>query len=86
MRFLGTKAVTDHGGERVPARVFDEHAAAAYLSISVQTLRRMRARRSRGEMGPDGGPLFVHMFSSVRYVVRDLDAYIDSLPRCGGEQ
>jgi hypothetical protein len=68
----------------VSARLHDERYAAAYLGISVQTVRRMRARRARGESGRDSGPAVVRILSAVRYDQRALDAYIDALAQPGG--
>ena len=73
------------GGVQTPApRLIDEYSASAYLAVSVQTVRRMRARRARGEMGPTAGPAYVRVASAVRYDQRDLDSYVDALPRAGG--
>jgi hypothetical protein len=43
----------------------------------------MRARRTRGEAGTAAGPAFVRIMSAVRYDTRDLDSYIEALPRAG---
>jgi predicted DNA-binding transcriptional regulator AlpA len=54
------------GGENV----FDTEGAAQYLGLSPATLS---TRRTRG-----GGPVFVKLGRSVRYLRRDLDAYLDA--------
>jgi hypothetical protein len=72
------------GGGSVSPRLVDEYPASAYLAVSVQTVRRMRARRVRGETGPEAGPAFIHIMSAVRYDQRDLDAFVEALPRPGG--
>ena len=74
------------GAGSVSARLHDEYVTAAYIGVSVQTVRRMRARRARGESGPDAGPPFVRVFSSVRYDRADVDQWIEELPRAGGER
>lgn len=65
------------------SRLHNERYTAVYLGTSAQTLRRMRARRARGETGPAAGPPFIRLLSAVRYDARDLDAYIEGLPRPG---
>ena len=73
----------DNAGGQVSPRLVDEYHTAAYIGVSVQTVRRMRARRARGETGPQAGPAFVRIMSAVRYDTRDLDTYIEALPRAG---
>jgi hypothetical protein len=83
MRTLDTRDVAGGGG--VSPRLRDERYAAAYLATSLSTLRRMRARRARGETGPEAGPAFVRiMATAVRYDQKDLDSWVESLPRAGG--
>ena len=82
-----TNALRDAtGAGGVSPRLVDEYSASAYLAVSVQTVRRMRARRARGEMGPSAGPAYVRVASAVRYDQGDLDSYVDALPRAGGGQ
>ena len=81
-QFVEIRSVADAGGQVLP-RLVDEFYTAAYIGVSVQTVRRMRARRARGETGPAAGPAFVRIMSAVRYDIRDLDTYIEALPRAG---
>jgi hypothetical protein len=71
-------------GGSVPPRLRDERFAAAYLGLSLSTLRRMRRKRMDGCVGPDAGPAFVYVNSAVRYDQHDLDRWIEDLPRPGG--
>lgn len=71
------------GGSGVSPRLRDERVAAAYTGLSLSTIRRMRARRLKGQTGPDAGPAFVYVMSAVRYDMADLDAWIEALPRPG---
>ena len=54
----------------------DEHATAAYLAISVETLRHWR---SQGR-----GPRFRKIGRCVRYHEADLEAFIQAAPEGGG--
>lgn len=59
-----------------PERLLNDHDVAAIANMHVQTLRNWR---------PKGiGPKFLKIGSSVRYHPRDLAAWLDSLPRRGG--
>lgn len=51
---------------------------AAYLGISVSTVRRWRLT--------GGGPRWVRIGTSVRYPLGDLEAFVASLPSGGGTQ
>jgi hypothetical protein len=64
-------------------RLHDERFVADYYGVSLSTVRRWRARRLAGGAGPDAGPRFVYLGSSVRYDRLDLDTWVSSLPRAG---
>jgi excisionase family DNA binding protein len=51
---------------------------AAYLDISVSTVRRWRLT--------GGGPRWVRIGTSIRYPLADLEAYVATLPSGGGHQ
>lgn len=56
-------------GDATPpaSRLVKEHEAAAYLCLSLSTIRKMR-REGRG-------PKFLRFDRSIRYDIADLDAY-----------
>ena len=74
---------SETGAGSVSARLHDERFAAAYVGLSLSTLRRMRHKRVSGETGPEAGPSFIHIMSAVRYDAEDLDRWIEALPRAG---
>ena len=74
------------GSGGAPTRLQDERYAATYLGLSLSTVRRMRKKRLDGCAGPEAGPAFLYIMSAVRYDNRDLDTWIEGLPRAGGGQ
>ncbi|HVM79907.1 MAG TPA: helix-turn-helix domain-containing protein [Stellaceae bacterium] len=59
--------------ETITRRLLDSEGAAQYLDCSKALMEKMRTAGN--------GPRFVKIGASVRYDVRDLDAYIDSRRR-----
>jgi predicted DNA-binding transcriptional regulator AlpA len=55
-----------------PTEMMNEHEVAAFLKISVASVRRWRLFRT--------GPKFLKIGSAVRYKRRDLEAWLDSCP------
>ena len=60
----------------VNTNICDERFAAAYLSISVETLRSWRQQNR--------GPRYRKLGRCVRYAIADLKAFIDAAPGGGG--
>jgi hypothetical protein len=67
----------DNHQSQIDAGYRDERFAAAYLSVSVDTLRGWRRRRQ--------GPRFLKLGAkSVRYSLRDLISFAEASPGGGG--
>ena len=61
-----------------PTRVLTEHEVAAQLGLSVATLRAWRFRHK--------GPRYVRFGRAIRYLVADIDRFIEaSVVASGGE-
>ena len=58
--------------------MFNVGEAADYLGLKAPTLRKWAVLRK--------GPVAVKVGSAVRYRQADLDAWLDSRPRVGGEE
>ena len=58
-----------HNDNMSTKKTFSEHEAANYLQVSVHTLRQRRFRSMP--------PHYVKFGRSVRYILCDLDAFID---------
>jgi len=58
----------------ITPRGLSEHDVAAYVGLSVHFLR--AARAGRGD-----GPPYIRIGSSVRYLLEDVNAWLDGLPR-----
>jgi predicted DNA-binding transcriptional regulator AlpA len=61
------------------SRVLTEKQAARYINMSLAFLRNARCYR------PDLGPKFLKLGRAVRYRIEDLDAWLESRARGGGE-
>lgn len=57
-------------GTTINNELVDSHRAARRLGLAEQTLRKMRIRGD--------GPQFLKLNRSVRYRVRDIDAWLDA--------
>jgi excisionase family DNA binding protein len=71
MRRINNKPSTETNRQNL-----DDVEVAAYLNVSVSTVRRWR------RIG--GGPRWVRIGSSIRYPRPDLETYLVSLPSGGG--
>jgi len=63
----------------IPARLLDTKSAAAYLSVSAEYLKRARTTGSSENGGKS--PKFIKIGRSVKYLLEDLNAFIDSHER-----
>ena len=57
-----------------PPKLLKACDAAAYLAVSVATLRSWRLTRRRGSTT---GPVFIRFGRAIRYRVADLDAWVE---------